>query len=92
MPQTPQQSGQPTDLLIKANELVYLNNIIEGMPTKFGLPLVNFFSQVAAMRQQEAVVATQSKEENKANDTPDVNLSQEKTKTPRAKKTIESQN
>lgn len=88
MAQTPQQSGQPTDLLIKANELVYLNNIIEGMPTKFGLPLVNFFSQVAAMRQQETVVAAQNQEESK----PYTDSSQEIKKTPRAKKAIESQN
>lgn len=87
-----QQNGQLTDLLIKANELAYLNNIIEQIPTKFGLPLVNFFSQVAAMRQQEAAVAAQSQEETKSKGYTDADLSQEKTKTPRAKKAIESQN
>jgi hypothetical protein len=55
---TQQQPGQPTDLLIKANELVHLNNIIEQIPTKFGLPLVQFFSQVSALRNQEAQVAS----------------------------------
>jgi hypothetical protein len=56
-----QQNGQLTDLLIKANELAYLNNIIEQIPTKFGLPLVNFFSQVAALRRQEETIAQQQK-------------------------------
>ena len=59
---TQQQSGQPTDLLIKANELVHLNNIIEQIPTKFGLPLVQFFSQVSALRNQEAQIASQKEE------------------------------
>ena len=85
---TQQQSGQPTDLLIKANELVHLNNIIELIPTKFGLPLVQFFSQVAALRNQEAQVASQQK----TNETlQDVSESDQKPKL-RTKKTVESQN
>ena len=84
-----QQNGQLTDLLIKANELAYLNNIIEQIPTKFGLPLVNFFSQVAAMRKQEEIIAQQREQsELKEKDTPSDPYveEKEKTKPPRTKK------
>jgi hypothetical protein len=59
-----QQPALPPDLLIKGNELLHLNNIIENMPTKFGFPLVQFFSQVSAMRNQETT-AEQTKEKSK---------------------------
>lgn len=57
MSQQPQQAGQPADLLIRGNELVHLNKMIEQMPTLYGFPLIQFFSQVSALRNQEAQVA-----------------------------------
>jgi len=42
------------DLVIKENELPRLDSLIGEIPTKFGLPLVNFFNQLALARQQEA--------------------------------------
>lgn len=42
------------DLLIKEAELQKLDQIIAPIPTQFGLPLVNFFTQVSIARQQEA--------------------------------------
>ena len=63
--QQQQRSALPSDLLIKGNELLHLNSMIEIIPTKFGLPLVQFFSQVAQLRNQEATVQAEKSKKDK---------------------------
>lgn len=55
------------DLLVKEAELQQLQGMINELPTKFGVPLLNFFNGVANFRAQEAQQAAQAEQESKAN-------------------------
>lgn len=44
------------DLLIKDAELKQLDNLIGEVPTKFGLPLIQFFQLISQKRQTEQQV------------------------------------
>jgi hypothetical protein len=65
------------DLLVKEAELKQLQDMINELPTKFGVPMLNFFNGVANLRAQEAEKAVKAEQEAKADKdrkTPDETL------------------
>lgn len=54
---------QPEGLFITKEELQQLDGLIGNTPTKFGLPIVQFFQLVGQKRQVEAQQAIQKEQE-----------------------------
>ena len=55
---------QPEGLFITKDELQQLDGLVGNVPTKFGLPIVQFFQLVGQKRATEAQIAEQKLAEN----------------------------